>query len=383
MNDENSDPIDLVVMLGEVGDSFPEQLIGQVREAIALDTVEKGLSLRQVRQVIVSTNRPSFIEKVQGLPVTLIADSPGVPFHFGRQLRQIVQSCRLDRVFYIGGGAAPLLSSEQLGDMLHALGASPKRLVTNNLYSSDMVGFSAELLDRIDLPDRDNDLAWELAQLGGLDVRQPPRSAGTAFDIDTITDAMILKICPVLSPHVSATMKGLDLDTSRLEAALQHLQREGSSLLLIGRSSSDVWTILNQRCRCAIRMIVEERGMRASGRLARGEVRSLVGYYMQEHGFASYFALAAQSHHALLVDSRVLFAHLGPWPNDADRSYSDLSMPEKIQDKNIQALTEAAMLAPIPVVLGGHSLVSGGILALIDAMSNSEKMDQPFSSPAI
>jgi hypothetical protein len=41
--------------------------------------------------------------------------------------------------------------------------------------------------------------------------------------------------------------------------------------------------------------------------------------------------------------------------------------PELIANRVAREFTEAAMLAPIPVVLGGHSLVAGGLWALIDA----------------
>jgi len=108
--------------------------------------------------------------------------------------------------------------------------------------------------------------------------------------------------------------------------------------------------------------------MRASGRLARGEVRSLMGFAIEQFGFDGFFQRLAQIADAALIDSRVLFAHLGPWPSDADRCYSDLSRPAEIQDEKIRRLTEAAMNAPIPVMLGGHSLLSGGILALLEAM---------------
>jgi hypothetical protein len=33
----------------------------------------------------------------------------------------------------------------------------------------------------------------------------------------------------------------------------------------------------------------------------------------------------------------------------------------------VKALTEAAMTAPVPVIMGGHSLVAGGMYVLIEA----------------
>jgi hypothetical protein len=70
---------------------------------------------------------------------------------------------------------------------------------------------------------------------------------------------------------------------------------------------------------------------------------------------------------AIFLDNRVLFAHRRLWPSAADRFYSDLREPARIGDPFVRALTEAAMAAPVPVIMGGHSLVSGGIYVLIEA----------------
>ncbi len=68
---------------------------------------------------------------------------------------------------------------------------------------------------------------------------------------------------------------------------------------------------------------------------------------------------------AALVDSRVLLAHrLGAderaWPRPEDRFASDLLLHEAIADPWLRDLTRAAAEAPIPVLLGGHTLVGPG-----------------------
>lgn len=107
--------------------------------------------------------------------------------------------------------------------------------------------------------------------------------------------------------------------------------------------------------------------MRASGRQARGEVRSLLGYYLDAVGLERFFGTLATMGQALFLDSRVVFAHRGLWPSAADRFHSDLGQPRQITDPFVRDLTEAAMAAPIPVIMGGHSLVSGGIYAIVEA----------------
>ena len=69
---------------------------------------------------------------------------------------------------------------------------------------------------------------------------------------------------------------------------------------------------------------------------------------------------------ALVHDARVLEAHLGLSPSRDDRFRSDLFDAESISDPWLRELTLAAADAPIPVLLGGHSLVTGGLMALGD-----------------
>ena len=107
--------------------------------------------------------------------------------------------------------------------------------------------------------------------------------------------------------------------------------------------------------------------MRASGRQARGEVRSLLGYLLDAVGLQQFFEVLAAMGQAVFLDNRVILAHRGLWPSAADRFYSDLRQPAKITEPFLRAFTEAAMGAPVPVIMGGHSLVAGGMYALIEA----------------
>ena len=100
--------IDLLIMLGDVGPTLPEQILGNVREAVALDIIEKGLALEEIDRVIVGTNRRSFLHILSRLPVDVILDYPDETFHFGRQIQTVIQEFDIDKVFYMGGGGRPL-----------------------------------------------------------------------------------------------------------------------------------------------------------------------------------------------------------------------------------------------------------------------------------
>jgi hypothetical protein len=185
--------------------------------------------------------------------------------------------------------------------------------------------------------------------------------------VDTPVDLLTLAAHPGVGPHARAYLEGLDLDTSHLDAALPFMLDRDATILVAGRVSSATWSYMERETACSTRVLSEERGMRASGRQARGEVRSLLGYYLDAVGLVRFFETLATMGQALFLDNRTIFAHRGFWPSAADRFYSDLRQPDQIADPFVKALTAAAMAAPVPVIMGGHSLISGGMYALIEA----------------
>jgi hypothetical protein len=54
------------------------------------------------------------------------------------------------------------------------------------------------------------------------------------------------------------------------------------------------------------------------------------------------------------------------WPVAEDRFASDLLLPARIEDPWLRELTAAAVDAPIPVLLGGHTLVGPGLRLALD-----------------
>ena len=106
--------------------------------------------------------------------------------------------------------------------------------------------------------------------------------------------------------------------------------------------------------------------MRASGRQARGEVQSLLNDYLDLVGVERFFVHLGRLGDAILLDSRVILASRGLWPCDADRFHADLLIDSQVSDPFLRALTLAARTAPVPVVMGGHSLVAGGLAVLLE-----------------
>ena len=355
-----------IVFVGGSRDTTVERLITDAHEVIALDLLERLAESPVFDDPIVATSSPRFAAEAQRQSSRVVRDDGD--FHFGRILAELIDRFDVRNAFYLGGGSAPLLSAEALSHIADLALAEPASLVANNFYSCDFVAFSPALAIRqIDLPAIDNDLAYRLHHEAGLKNVSLPRSAGTQLDVDTPTDLLILSRYPGIGPGLRRYLDKANFDTERVRAVGRILTEPTAEIVVAGRVGSYVLAHLEQDVACRTRVFSEERGMRANRREERGDVRSLLGYHLQTVGPRKFFADLASLGDAIVFDSRVIFHHLGRNPSASDRFYSDLLQPDQIEDDFVRAFTEAAAEATVPVLLGGHSVVAGGLWALIDA----------------
>ncbi len=368
----------LLIMTGNTEASPAERMVAGARRAITCDMVERALASGAFAPIVVSTNDPALVRLLTRYPITVELDPAGESFHFGTRLRALVEKYGLRKVFYMGGGSGPLISAQQMSSIAEELRLADRLLITNNFYSTDFAAFTpTHVLETITLPEADNDLGWQLGEVVGLPIHELPRTAATQLDVDTPTDLMTLSGHPDLGPHTRAYLDSLELDTSHIRRAMSYLVDRDAEVLVAGRVSATTWAYLERETACRVRLFAEERGMRASGRQARGEARSLLGYLLDQVDVEEFFAILAEMSQAIFLDTRVLFAHRRIWPPAADRFASDLRQPEAIADPFVRELTIAAMNAPVPVVLGGHSLVAGGLYALVETAWATSGVDLP------
>ncbi|MCC6627657.1 MAG: hypothetical protein IT340_09675 [Chloroflexi bacterium] len=352
----------VVLMHGRLGESVGELLVTAARRAAALDVLATLAATGRFGATYVITDDPALATALAGWAVTV--EPSGPDFHFGARLARLVAAHQLERVLYVGAGSGALTPPAEWAALADLLVAGPV-VAANNFLSADYVAFApGSALACIEPPPTDNDLPWRLARAGGLPKVARPRHLGSEVDIDTPTDVALLTLAPALPPRLATVVRAGSAATPALARALAALADPEARLLVAGRVSAAAWSQLESATQRYTRLISEERGMRASGRLERGEVRSLLGALLEQAGPARFFALLDEMCDVALLDSRLLFAHLRLSPSAADRFASDQGRVDAIIDPAVRALTAAATTARAAVLLGGHSLVSGGLWLL-------------------
>lgn len=282
---------------------------------------------------------------------------------FGARLRAIARGLGRGGLVVLGSGAVPLLRTADARRFLAVAARDDRVALANNRYSADIVAvaLAGEVLGS--LPDlaTDNVLPRWLAASAGVDVDDLGGRWRLGVDIDSPLDLVLL------GPHFARHLKPGDREAAeaRLKAVRAIAFDPRAELLVAGRTSVATLGWLERATAARTRMLVEERGLRTSGASQRPPT-SVLGMLLEQDGPESIGTHLARLADAAVVDSRVLLAHrLGAdeaaWPSAEDRFASDLLLPARIDDPWLRELTAAAVAAPIPLVLGGHTLVGPGL----------------------
>jgi hypothetical protein len=371
--------VSVVIFEGTAAASPVEDMINSVRQALLHDNLEKLSRISMVEKVFLITNNPALagMARATGAEMILNRQHPD-SFHFGRELKKLVLERQLKRVFYLSGAGCPLITVAELEQICGKLAGRPSFLYANNIQSADMVAFTVpEGFAAAPLPAMDNSLAMTLRDQCGLELELMPQTLGLLFDLDTPADILVLGAGPFAGPRARAVLDELVLDYSRLERAKEVLMDSYRDVALIGRVGAPIIERLNALLKLRLRVFSEERGMKALGRQQSGAVVSLIGFLMEHSGVAQFFSYLAQVASCAFIDSRVLFAHHNYDFTDRERFLSDLGLWEQIEHPWLKEFTRAAVQCSIPVLLGGHSLVSGSLWALTCELDPARRDRQP------
>jgi CTP:molybdopterin cytidylyltransferase MocA len=364
---------DLLIFHGRGGASAPERLVDGARRASVRQLLGEAAGL--FRRTALVTNDVLLADEAAAADRALVIEHTPDTIDFGQQLRATVARLDSTAVVYIGGGSAPLLDMAGLREITARM-AEPGWVVANNYLSSDWVGFRPATALFATAPIRnDNDLAWRLHHDADLQRAPVEQTLASVLDIDTPVDLALLRLAPGVPPLLRAYLAAHAPDLPALAAVEATMADPYQTLIVAGRLNTRVWATVERQVSFRKRLFIEERGGRASGRQERGEVRTLLAVLLREVGPRRFFAILASLGDAAVLDTRPLFAQLAPDLSAADRFAADLLQPELIVNPLAREFTAAARAAPLPVVLGGHALVTGGLWLLADRVKAAKERE--------
>ena len=320
-----------------------------------------------------------------GVAVTRLA--PTDDDHWGRWYARAMRAAlhtaegEVDAIGYAGAGSLALLPDSALDSLVSPITGE---VVANNRFSADAfvaAGDPVTLLMALEGAASDNGAVRVLedAGLASRDLRAEPWSR---FDVDTPLDLALLRLATRLpyAPRLETATAGfLEMATlpggRRLEvphlAALGEVLRDRrGELLVAGRVPSTALAYLETETACRVIAFVEERGMRSARDAAP---RSLPAAWAERLGPGDLVRQLASLADAVILDTRVVMAalagssHAAAWPPEEERFASDFGDHARVATPWLAELTEAAATASVPVLLGGHALVSDGLRILVEA----------------
>lgn len=348
----------------------------------AAGPLESWLSATRARQ---AQRHHAAFEAAGAHDVRIVAGPPDdIPF--GRRLRAALPGLTAGGavgLVALGSGAIPLATRADYRRLVAAAGGAAGTALANNRFSADVVAI-AGLAALRDLPDgtTDNALPRWLLEAAGYVVTDLRARSRLGLDLDSPLDVILAGLArsrtagrgtaggrrPSWTPQPPT---GIDLAPvrDRLASVRAMAADPRAELVVFGRTGAASLAWLERHAAARVRALVEERGLKAGTDDSRPPA-SVLGALLDREGPDALGAILSRLGEAAIVDTRVLLAHrLGRaergWPAAEDRFASDLLLPELVSDPWLRALTASAAAAPIPVLLGGHTLVGPGLRLVV------------------
>ena len=156
---------DITLIIFSAGDERDdaERLVTHCRHAITADVVAQARQIDIIGRIIVATDSHALAKILQPYAVIINYDDPKQSFEFGARFEQILKQYAVQKPFYIGGGAAALLTLDEMRAIAELLREREQTVIPNNLFSSDFVAFApGEAALGLPPMANDNNLAYAL-----------------------------------------------------------------------------------------------------------------------------------------------------------------------------------------------------------------------------
>ena len=337
-------------------DCIPVELVDRARAAIVADTAARARAAGFQRVRVFSTVPIEGVEVERTQPHQLIGS--------------IVAAVAADTdaaVCYSGSGM-PAMTTADWATVLEAIESG--LATTNRMFSCDWIGVpDGRMLGNVARERVDNRFAQLVRDRSGARVESFGRSAHSLLDVDTPADLVVLKAAARvgsldLGPATRAELdRQGELDESVRKAILvfETMTRRRAELMVCGRVSGSDWAVVDRDTSCRVRVLSEERGLRTRDQPAR----SLLAELYEQLGSRQFVSAISRLGDAMIWDIRPFLSHLGWDVSPCERFAADLGRWMDIEHAGLRELIKD--LDESKVLIGGHSLVSGGLLAGIDA----------------
>jgi hypothetical protein len=349
-------------------ESWAEQHILDAHRANALDLI-RILRGQGIDSVIVASPETDWLP--DDLDVIRDDDLPDQSFHFGERLARLIEKHPTQAVLHFGGGSAPLVDRATTSMLLGLLekslrqdGSIPSHIaLTNNLHSSDWIAISQvqDALPIIQRATRDNGLALSFKESDQFEVRVlASLRPATSMDIDSLSDLAILAQHPGLQPELRKVIDAAWDVLERIEIPnlLQVLRDPQQKLLIIGRVSPLAWHALTRAAKCQIEVITES-----------DDHSILKTWIDKSRDPAQALKRLDTLCDAVIWDNRPFLKNMGASPSQHHLLAADTFTLEYVTDpilKDILNMDELDMVT----VMGGESLVTGGLYALAEILQS-------------
>ena len=340
--------------------------LSTLREAICLRNIEHALALpmHEARVLLVSNNN-----HLAALASTLGA-RVHVPHAKGSSISSVLdllpQGQAGDPVLVLQGGMLPLLCSEDWDLLDSLLRSNPNAAYTNSFENPTMVGWSpaCSLAGNVS-PTGDGVFSTHFLNNFPLPVHALPYTPGYQFTLEAMPDALLLQSVLHASDPLLRVVNEVPYRSTNIDIVRDMLTVKGIKLWISGRIHGSTVEYMNTKLNIRIRAIIDQHS--AMNNPSLGYMRSFAGQYIEKSGLSQFIRVVEESADCAVLDIEPLCAHFRVAPSAHDLFMSSVGEGESIENSWLQEFTHAIVEARIPIILGGHNLVQGGLLALVDA----------------